>query len=162
MRPRLVLLLALLFAVLAPAVAQAQEGDTVAAPPRGRLVEPIAGVRVGFPQTASAYLGLAVVQKRYESGYAGLAVTVEPGLGGGMVGVGPTVSGGVGMIARVQGAVLRTWGDPWLVGPDRSYVGLDSRVSFGYIGISVGGYVRVPEDGDGPGVLLSANLVFGL
>ena len=154
--------LALALAAVAPLTARAQD-DTVPAPQwRGRRMEPLAGLRLGFPQKLSAYVGLAWAAKRSEHGYTGWALTVEPGLGGGLAGIGPTASGGIGMTARVQGAVLRTWGEPWLVGPDRTYVGLDSRFTFGYVGIAVGGYVRVPEDGGDPGLLLTSGITFGL
>jgi hypothetical protein len=150
-------------AAAAPRVAWAQEQDTVPVPQRrGRLLEPLAGVRLGFPQKLSAHVGVALVQERTEYGYTGWAITVEPGLGGGLVGIGPTSSGGVGMTGRVQGAVLRTWGDPWLVGPDRTYVGADARFTVGYTGFAIGGYVRLPEEGADPGVLLAAGFVFGL
>ena len=121
----------------------------------------IHGVRVGWPQKLSGYVGVGIAEKRFEHGYTGWALTVEPGLGGGSVGIGHTTSGGLGMTARRQLAVLRTWGDPWLVGPDQTYVGLDVRILIAYVGLSVGGYVRVPEPDVDPGALLALGFVFG-
>jgi hypothetical protein len=155
--------LPLALAAALPTGAGAQEQDTVPAPRRrGPLFEPLAGVRLGFPQKLSAHVGVALVQERTEYGYTGWALTVEPGLGGGLVGIGPTGSGGIGMTGRMQAALLRTWGDPWLVGPDQTYVGADARFTIGYIGFAIGGYLRVPEEGADPGILLSAGLVLGL
>ena len=154
--------LALILAVAAPLAARAQE-DTVPAPRRGRIVQPIAGVRIGAPQKLSAYVGFAIAEKRFEGGgYTGWSLTVEPGFGGGLVGIGRTSAGGIGMTVRVRGAALRTWGDPWLVGPDQTYVGADALATVGYVGFSLGGFVRVPEAGADPGVLFSAGIAFGL
>jgi hypothetical protein len=86
---------------------------------------------------------------------------MEPGLGGGLIGIGHTTSGGLGITARRQLAVLRTWGDPWLVGPDETYVGMDIRYSIAWTGFTVGGYLRIPDDDGDPGVLLTAGMVFG-
>ena len=162
MRPtiRLTLLPALAAILLSAIPAAAQEQDTVPRERRGG-VAPIAGVRLGWPQKVSAYVGIGIPQKRFEHGYTGWAVTVEPGLGGGLVGVGHTTTGGIGMTWRGQAAVLRTWGDPWLVGPDQTYVGGDVRMMIAWFGFSVGGFVRVPEGENDPGALLTASLVIG-
>jgi hypothetical protein len=160
MRTLRLLPLALGLAFAAPLAAQ---NDTTRVPQfTGPRVEPIGGLRIGFPQKVSAYLGAVLVERRYEGGYSGWSVTVEPGLGGGLVGVGRTGSGGWAMTARTQVAVLRTWGDPWLVGPDATYVGLDARFSMILVGLALGGYVRIPEEGEDPGALLTASLVIGL
>ena len=162
MRPsihrHLVALLGALVLSAAPAAAQA---DTVPdAPSRGALAV-IGGVKAGWPQKLSAYVGIGIAEKRFERGYTGWALTVEPGLGGGMVGIGHTTTGGIGMTARAQLAVLRTWGDPWMVGPDQTYAGVDVRTMIGFFGIAVGGFVRIPEGENDVGVLLAASLVFG-
>ena len=157
---RILLPLALL--ILAAAPAAAQEEDTVPAAPRRGGIEMIGGVRVGWPQKLSGYVGVGIPTKRYEGGgYTGWTLTAEPGLGGGMVGIGQTTFGGVGMMARRQLSVLRTWGDPWMVGPDQTYVGLDVRVAIAYVGLGVGGYVRIPEADADPGVLFTASFGFG-
>jgi hypothetical protein len=38
------------------------------------------------------------------------------------------------MTWRGQAAVLRTWGDPWLVGPDQTYLGGDVRMMIARFG----------------------------
>ncbi|HLM66137.1 MAG TPA: hypothetical protein VK358_01355, partial [Longimicrobium sp.] len=59
------LVLPLALAAAAPAGARAQEQDTVPVPQRrGRLLEPLAGVRLGFPQKLSAHVGVALVEER--------------------------------------------------------------------------------------------------
>jgi hypothetical protein len=121
----------------------------------------IHGVRIGWPQKLSGYVGVGIAEKRFEHGYTGWGLTVERGLGGGSIGVGRTTTGGLGMTVRSQLAVLRTWGDPWLVGPDQTYVGLDIRALIAYVGFSVAGYVRVPEPDVDPGVMLALGFVFG-
>lgn len=155
----LVLALALAAGAALPACAQQ---DTVPARQVGGLrLKPLAGVRVGFPQKLSAFVGLGLVQRR-EDGWAGWSLTVEPGLGGGLVGIGQTARMPLASTGRMQVAVLRTWGDPWLVGPDQTYVGLDNSLTVAHLGISLSGYLRVPEDGNEPGVLFSAGLVLSL
>ncbi|HYR08849.1 MAG TPA: hypothetical protein VEQ60_13795 [Longimicrobium sp.] len=139
----------------------AAQQDTVPQAPRRGGVEMIGGVRVGWPQKLSAYVGLGIPQKRFPEGYTGWSVTVEPGLGGGMVGIGHTTSGSLGITARRQLVVLRTWGNPWLVGPDQTYVGLDARVSIAWTGFAVGGYVRLPTPETNLGVLLAGAITFG-
>jgi hypothetical protein len=154
------LLLAVASGVLSAVPAAAQQ-DTVPEAPRRGGVSMIHGVRIGWPQKLSGYVGVGIAEKRFEDGYTGWALTVEPGLGGGSIGVGHTTTGGLGMTARRQLAVLRTWGDPWLVGPDQTYVGLDVRILIAYVGFSVGGYVRVPEPDVDPGALLALGFVIG-
>jgi hypothetical protein len=161
-RLRLLPLLVAIVAAIAPLGARAQE-DTVPAPRRvAGLVQPIAGIRMGFPQKLSAFVGLGVAVHRDTLDWSGWSLTVEPGLGGGLIGFGRTGMGPLAVRARIQAAVLRTWGDPWLVGPDRTYVGIDESLSFLHVGFSVGGYVKLPEDGDGPGVLFTAGLIAAL
>jgi hypothetical protein len=148
-------------AVILWASPAAAQQDTVPEAPRRGGVEMIGGVRIGWPQKLSGYVGLGIPQKRFEHGYTGWALTVEPGLGGGSIGIGHTTSGSLGITARRQLVVLRTWGDPWLVGRDQTYVGLDVRILIAYVGFSVGGYVRVPEPDAGLGALLALGFVFG-
>ena len=157
------LFLTVLIAAATPPSAWAQQQDTVVLPGRGPRVEPVAGLRVGFPQKLSGYVGFVLAERSYStSSYTGWSITVEPGLGGGLVGIGRTTSGGYVMTSRVQAAVLRTWGDPWMVSPDRTYVGMDARFSMLLVGLTLGGYVRVPESGADPGVLFTAGIVVGL
>ena len=156
------LALALALVAAVPLNARAQE-DTVPAPQfRGVRLKPLAGVRIGFPQKLSAFVGIALAERRNKDEWAGWSLTVEPGLGGGQVGIGQSVRMPLASAGRMQVVVLRTWGDPWLVGPDQTYVGLDNSLTVGHIGISAGGYVRVPEDGNEPGVLFSAGLMLSL
>lgn len=158
-----IVLFAALLALAAPATAHAQDPDTTAAPPvRGRLIEPLAGARIGFPQKLSGFVGLALVDHRTKDEWSGWSVMVEPGLGAGLVGIGRTVGMPHHSTVRIQAAVVRTWGDPWLVGPDRTYVGIDESLSVLRVGFSFGGYLRLPEDGDGLGVMFSTGLMLTL
>jgi hypothetical protein len=162
MRPSIRHILLTIVAILASAPAAAQEEDTVPAAPHRGGIEMIGGARVGWPQKVSGYVGIAIPTKRYEAGgYTGWSIIAEPGLGGGMVGIGETTFGGLGMMARRQFSVLRTWGDPWLVGPDQTYVGLDVRFAVGYVGLGFGGYVRIPEADADPGVLFTTSFGIG-
>jgi hypothetical protein len=65
------------------------------------------------------------------------------------------------MTARGQVSVLRTWGDPWLVGPDRTWVGVDAQANIGYVGFAAGAYVRAPAGEFDPTPMLTLNLAFG-
>ncbi|HEX2203971.1 MAG TPA: hypothetical protein VHG91_11760 [Longimicrobium sp.] len=151
------LLVALAAALLAPAAARAQETDD---DPRPRWV-PLFGARLGNPQIVSAYFGVGHVEKRYESGWTGTALVVEPGIGGGQVSVARVSDVGV-FSARVQASLLRTWGDPWGVGPNRTYLGAEARAVAGFVGFGVGAYARLPDDEVEMGGLLSLSLVFGV
>jgi hypothetical protein len=155
-------LLPTLIAILLSAIpAAAQQEDTVPrAEPRGGVAM-IGGLRLGWPQKLSAYVGIGIPEKRFEHGYTGWSVTVEPGLGGGLVGIGHTTTGGIGMTWRGQFAVMRTWGDPWMVGPDQTYAGGDVRMMIAWFGFSVGGFVRIPDADNEVGALLTASLVIG-
>jgi hypothetical protein len=156
-------LLAAVLALAAPAALRAQDEDTTAVPRvSGRLIEPFAGARVGFPMKLSGFVGLGLVDHRTKDEWSGWSIMVEPGLGGGQVGFGRTVIMPYASTARIQAAVLRTWGDPWLVGPDRTYVGIDESLTFMHVGFSFGGYIRIPEEGDNPGVMFSAGLMLTL
>ncbi|HEX2078511.1 MAG TPA: hypothetical protein VHG08_12405 [Longimicrobium sp.] len=154
-------LLAAALAASGGAVQAQEDAPAVPAQPRGGPVELLAGARVGWPQQVSGYVGVALVRKRYENGYAGTSLVVEPGLGAGAVRVGWTTAGGIGMTARAQLSILRTWRDPWVVGPDQTWLGADAQAGFGYVGVAVGAYVRAPTDGAGPAPMLTLNLVLG-
>jgi hypothetical protein len=157
--PRIVYALLVAALALSGGAAHAQEGEPVQ--PRGRRLELLAGARVGWPQQLSGYLGVALVTKRYENGYTGALLMVEPGLGASALRLGWTTTGGIGMTARAQVSVLRTWRDPWVVGPDQTWVGADAQAGFGYVSIAVGAYVRAPTDDQTPAPMLTLNLVFG-
>jgi len=58
--------------------------------------------------------------------------------------------------------VLRTWRDPRLVGPDRTYVGMDDTLTVRHVGFTLGVYVRVPDQDVGPGLLISAGVAAAL
>ena len=154
---RLASLPALLALALAPAAAGAQERE---ADPRSRWA-PLFGARLGNPQVVSAYAGLAHVEKRYESGWTGTALVIEPGLGGGQVSVARISDAGV-FSARVQVSLLRTWGEPWSVAPGRTYLGAEARALAGFLGLGIGAYVRLPDDEVEVGGLLSLSLVVGI
>ena len=148
-------------AMMVATVPAAAQQDTVPAAPRRGGVPMIGGVRAGWPQKLSAYVGVGLPDKRYTGGYTGLAVTAEAGLGAGAVRAGWTTTGGVGMLLRGQVSVMRTWGDPWLVGPDRTWVGFDAQAGFGYVGLAMGAYVRLPTGEFDPTPMLTLNLAFG-
>lgn len=154
---RLAPLLALGALLLAPAAARAQEARD---DPRPRWA-PLFGARLGNPQVVSAYFGVAHVEQRFESGYTGTALVIEPGLGGGQVSVARISDVGV-FSARVQASLLRTWGEPWSVAPGRSYLGAEARAIAGFLGLGVGAYLRLPDDEVEVGGLVSLSLVVGI
>ena len=154
-------LLPTLAAILLSADPAAAQQDTVPAASRRGGVAMIGGLRVGWPQKLSAYAGVGLPEKRYSGGYTGLALTAEAGLGAGAVRAGWTTAGGIGMLARAQLGVMRTWGDPWLVGPGQTWVGGDAQAGFGFVGLAVGAWVRAPAGEFDPAPMLTFNLYFG-
>ncbi|HEU0012747.1 MAG TPA: hypothetical protein VFQ45_03650 [Longimicrobium sp.] len=155
-------LLALLFALIAPAAAHAQAEVPDTTRIRGRPIEPIAGVRLGYPMKLSGFVGLALVDHRTKDDWSGWSLTVERGFGGAQVGIGKTVGMPFHSTARMQLAVLRTMGDPWLVGPDRTWVGIDDTLTFLHAGFTLSVFARVPGQEFDPKVLIAAGLVVAL
>lgn len=110
------------------------------------------GTRVGGPQKAALDIGLLRLPGI-------LALGVEPGLGGGQLGLGPAFVSPY-TSARLQGVLLRTWGEPWLTEPNRWYAGVDLRMAVGVgLGLSVYRHVGGPEPRRR--WLLAPQLVFG-
>jgi hypothetical protein len=111
--------------------------------------EPTWGVRLSNPQILSASLGVLVgqIERPADAGNRthlphGLLIQVEPGLGGGKASLGyatgllPYAAGGV------KASVLRTWGQPLLTEPGRTYVGVEAEATF-FIKLSLGLMTRV-------------------
>ena len=143
--------------------AHAQEGEAAvqARPRRARPVELMAGARVGLAAAGGGLPGHGPGAKALRERVRRHVPGRGAGLGAGAVRVGWTTTGGIGMTARAQISVLRTWRDPWLVGPHQTWIGADAQAGFGYVGVAVGAYVRAPVDGASPAPMLTLNLVLG-
>ena len=73
----------------------------------------------------------------------GVFFELEPGLGGAKVSVGRASIGAHGMHQYWKGAILRTWGDPWGMHANETFVGAEAAT--GDIGLSfrIGAYGEV-------------------
>jgi hypothetical protein len=77
-----------------------------------------------------------------------VALTASPGLGGGRVGLGywfvPRAKAGSDLgLFEVRAVLLRTWGHPLVVGPDRTFAGGELRGSLvGFLNAGAGWYGR--------------------
>lgn len=105
-------------------------------------VAPTFGLRLGPPQKASVYAGLRIGRQGDRSGRKEFVLTLEPGLGGCQVSVARVWSGGghvVPGISLAAGAsVFRTWGKPWGVAPDQTYIGAEGRLGFSFVAMGLG------------------------
>jgi hypothetical protein len=86
-----------------------------------------------------------------------VTLTASPGLGGGRVGLGyqfvPRAKAGsdLGLICETRGVLLRTWRSPMVVGPDRTFAGVEVRGSLvGFLNAGAGWYGRVGGVEGGP------------
>jgi hypothetical protein len=127
------------------------------APPADAAVDTTWGGRLSTPQILSASYGLFIGPldapaqppgtPPRETMYIprGLILQVEPGIGGGKVGVGFAKGvlnvGGAG----VQAFYLRTWGKPIFVDKNRSYAGIQADATL-FLKLSVG-VMRSIDDG---------------
>jgi hypothetical protein len=87
---------------------------------------------------------------------------VEVGLGGGQVsivryGYGPFP---VGM--HVQASALRTWGSPWLIHPNQTFLGVELQASFLGFGGRLSFFRRVMGSAPGDAGFVIGGLTFGI
>jgi hypothetical protein len=135
--------------------------STLAAQSTASAWRPLLGVRVGRPQQASLYVGAIRLTDRHTDGYAGIALAVEPGLGGGQVSLGLASMGGPSAVARLQLSILRTWKAPLGVAGDQTFVGVEGRLGVLFIGLGLGGYKRVAGNAPGDSWLFSISAFGG-
>jgi len=151
MRPRLVLLLS---AVLSSArLASAQQTETV--------WHPAIGLTLGAPYGASAYVGLGRMSHlttEWET-FRGVAGIAEAGRGGGQLAIARAWEE-EGLMTRLQGAVVRSWGNAFQVAPGQTFVSAQIQTSFVF-GANIGLYRRVQGNAPGAAWFGAARLVIG-
>ena len=93
---------------------------------------------------------VAVFPKARENphGYSGWFLSLEPGVAGGLVGIGRGGNGGFAF-GFLRAAILRTWGDPGDVAANQSFVGADLRIGIAFFSGGAGWYTRI--SGNEPG-----------
>jgi hypothetical protein len=160
METPLALLLASIAIVAIPRAARAQPIHSS----RGReeiAWNPILGITVGAPYRESAYLGVARMthQSTDVQSSTGFAAIAEGGRGGGQFAIART-SDNEGLMSRVQGAVLRTWGRPSMVAAKQTFVSAQFQASF-VLGLNVGYYWRVRGNTAGDARFASIRFVVG-
>jgi hypothetical protein len=104
---------------------------------------PVLGATIGAPYRESVYLGVARMthastEVQSSRGFAAIA---EAGRGGGQLAIART-SDNEGLMARVQAAVLRTWGHPSMVAAKQTFVSAQIQASF-VLGLNAGFYWRL-------------------
>jgi len=119
-----------------------------------------AGVHVfGIPRAAlGLWLGLGTVGLHGD--FAGWAVILEGGLGGGQIGFGRVAASPFGG-ARLQVSVLRSWKDPRLVEEDQTFLGLEAQLTLIAIGPRVGLFKRLTGQAEGDSFVFSLGLAAG-
>jgi len=105
---------------------------------------------------------VAVFPKAREDhhGYSGLFFSVEPGVDGGLVGIG-IGSDSPFILAFLRAAFLRTWGDPGEVAANQTFVGLDLRLGVRHVSGGVGWYPRIQGSAPGDGDVWLLNIGIG-
>jgi hypothetical protein len=103
---------------------------------------PAGGLHFGGPQRASLALGALAVPSRGESNYAFVALA-EPGLGGAKIRAG--VASVTAFITgfELQGALLRTFGNPGQGERWQTYAGGEFRAMFVLINVGIGEYAAL-------------------
>jgi hypothetical protein len=134
-------------------------------------VTPTYSLRLSTPQGVSASLGLLVGRARgHTVSFAkGLLLEVEPGTGGGKLGIGVGVIGGpegrllgapsLGFAAKM--ALLRTWGHPVWASNSETYLGGEIDATIRWVKVSFGVLGRVQGSSDSKGTLVTAGAGFG-
>ena len=126
----------------------------------------IASVSIGVPQQLSASL-IVGAQREWGAGTRRSTqvwyLRLEPGLTAtkAAVGVGLWRFADQGGGATLQVAALRTYGTPWVVQPDQTYVGAEIRGFVWLTGPWIGFYERQGSAGTGPKNFFSFGLTVG-
>jgi hypothetical protein len=122
---------------------------------------PVLGITVGAPYRESVYLGVARMthastEVQSSRGFAAIA---EAGRAGGQLAIART-SDNEGLMARLQAAVLRTWGHPSMVAAKQTFVSAQIQASF-VLGLNAGFYWRVSGNVAGDARFASIRFVVG-
>jgi hypothetical protein len=131
-------------------------------------ISPTASLQITTPQKASLSLGLSGVEWGSLWGPdAGFLVRLEPGLAGGKVHLGSRFAFSIALVplmyVDLAGAVLYTWGDPWMgLRKDQTYLGAETRIGAGLVFATAGVYRHVAGSDDDPGWILSAGAGLGI
>ena len=111
---------------------------------------PLSGIEYGAPQgrsLSSTYVHYLSGDLTNSSRQYALAVTASPGSDGARLSAG-LAAYGIGhalVVAELDLAVLRTWGDPVIAHSHSTYVGVEAKLSM-LLGGAVGYYRRVGHD----------------
>jgi hypothetical protein len=122
---------------------------------------PVLGITIGAPYRESAYLGVARMTHRSTDvqSSTGFAAIVEGGRAGGQFAIART-SDNEGLMARLQAAVLRTWGHPSMVAAKQTFVSAQIQASF-VLGLNAGFFWRVSGNAAGDARFASIRFVVG-
>ena len=113
------------------------------------------GLHVGAPQKVSLALGAGRWRESTGDAYDVVFGLVEPGLGAGRASVGYLRSrGNLNAGLAVRASALRTWGDPWSVEPNRSFVGVEGSAHVFFFNVRAGAFRRTTS-ADGRAVLFT-------
>ena len=159
METPLVLLLASIAIVAIPRPTSAQQSHS-------RFVQeesawnPVLGITVGAPYRESVYLGVARMTHASTDVQSsrGFAAVAEGGRGGGQFAIART-SDNEGLMARLQAAVLRTWGHPSVVAAKQTFV--SAQIQAFVFGLNAGYYWRVSGNTAGDARFASIRFVVG-
>jgi hypothetical protein len=134
---------------------------------RAGQIEPALSVEYGSPQKLSGNLGIWMGTAKpggHDYGQ-GVLLQVQPGLGGVSLNVGFTpfafsTLGSQALGFAVKARLLRTWGTPHALEPDRTYAGFEAALALG-VKVSVGALWKVGGD-PGKASIVTWSVGFGL
>jgi len=149
-RPLLHSTLVLLFAATVTPPLRAQASSPVA----HTRIGPAFGLHVGAPQKVSLALGAGRFRESGDN-YDVVFGLLEPGLGAGRASVGYLRSrGNLNTGLGIRASALRTWGDPWSVEPNRTFVGVEASAHAFFFNVR-GGAFRRTTSAEGRAVLFT-------
>ena len=135
-----------------------------------RVILPVFGLNVLNTTVVALDAGITYRPFGPQHPFWAPVASAEAGVAGGQLSFGigyyrppRTDWGGPGseLSLRVQASALRTWGNPFHVGPHESFVGIELQGMFTIVGLRLGYFRRVPKAPDGGDSFLSAGLIIG-
>ena len=108
----------------------------------------VPGIRVGTPEQVAVGGGLLWIQSSGIDHFTAIGLFAEGGVAGARMGVGfANVSPGPAGF-QLRTSIMRTWGEPWSVGPNQTFVGAEVRLTI-LVTLSAGYFLRL--NGASPG-----------
>ena len=145
----LLIIVGLLFAATNVVQAQRVEERTRSRTPDGPFADVVFGLHAGAPHKVALALGVAYVVADSPRSRKGYALIAEGGVSAGRLSVAAVEYELAASGFQTRASVLRTWGSPWKIAANQTFIGPEVRFSPTLLTIGVGYYWRVA--GNAPG-----------